>query len=778
MSAGLTARVGSAVVLGAGTMGAQIACLLAGVGTRVHLLDLDGAIAAKGLERALKLRPSPVYRSTDAQAITTAGFDDLPEALVDAEWIIEAIVEQLEPKRDLFARVDEALAGRAEDDWPIVSTNTSGISIAGIAGGRSGPFRAAFLGTHFFNPPRYGHLLELIPTPATDPAVLERLADYGSRLLGKGTVRAKDTPAFIANRLGVYGLQRSIELALEMGLGPDEVDEITGTLIGRPRSATFRTLDLVGLDVAAAVADHCYADLTDDPERETFQVAPVLRTLLERGALGEKAGAGFFRRDGREILALDFASGDYRPRKKIGSATVELARNETNLPRRLGMLLAGQDAAGTYLRRLFDATLGYTATIAPDIADGVADVDAAMRWGFGWQLGPFQTWDALGLERVAKRLPAVPSLVGRVLSGPGAFYRDGAAITFPDEELRPIPPRPGVLDLDGRRAASAAAGLPTNASASMVELGDGILGLELHGKLNILGPEVVDAVRRACELASRSYDGLVLGTRAADFSAGANLALMLMAAEEGEWLELEREVTRFQGASQAIRHAAVPVVAAPRGLVLGGGAEFCLAAARRQPLAETYIGLVEVGVGLIPAGGGSTAMARWAAEQVPAGSHAELFAFFQHALELIAYARVATSAEEARTWGFFRPGDLVTADPDRQWADAAATARRLADAGYHRPLMTAIPTVGRRGISVAEALTYNELHAGRLSEHDRIVVLELARVLSGGDVAEGTAVGEGYLLGLEREAFLRLLGMPKTRERIRHTLKTGKPLRN
>ncbi|TAM78585.1 MAG: 3-hydroxyacyl-CoA dehydrogenase/enoyl-CoA hydratase family protein [Chloroflexota bacterium] len=774
----MIARLGSATVLGAGTMGAQIACLLAGVGTRVTLLDLDPPTAAQGLERALRLRPSPVYRASDASAIRTGGFEGLVAAVTDADWIVEAIVEQLEPKRELHARVDAALAGRAADAWPIVSTNTSGIRIASIAAGRSAPFQRAFLGTHFFNPPRYGHLLELIPTADTDPQVVGRLEDLASRLLGKGTVRAKDTPAFIANRLGVYGLQRAIELALELGLGPDEVDELTGPLIGRPKSATFRTLDLVGLDVAVAVAEHCYADLPEDPEREAFRVAPVLGALLEKGALGEKAGAGFFRREGKEILALDLVSGEYRPRRRVASPTVDLARGEPDLGRRLGLLIAGRDAAATYLRRLFDASLGYAATVGPDIAAGVADVDAAMRWGFGWQLGPFQTWDVLGLAPVAGRLAAVPPLVERVLAGPGGFYRDGSALSFPEAELRPIPARPGSLDLGVLRLASASAGLASNTSASLVELGGGILGLELHGKLNILGPEAVDSVRRACDLASRAYDGLVIGTRAADFSAGANLALMLLAAEEGEWDELEREVRRFQGASQAIRHAAVPVVAAPRGLTLGGGAEFCLAAARRQPLAETYIGLVEVGVGLIPAGGGSTGMARWAAEQVPDGSHADHFAFFQQALELIASARVATSAEEARAWGLLRPIDLVTADPDRQWADAAATARHLAEIGY-RPL-TAAPILveGRRGIAAAEALTYNELLARRLSEHDRTVVLELARVMSGGDVAEGTPVAEEYLLGLEREALLRLLGLAKTRERIRHTLKTGKPLRN
>lgn len=771
-------RIRSAVVLGAGTMGAQIACLLAGAGARVRLLDLDAPTAAAGLARALKLKPSPIYRPGDAERIRTGGFDELDGSVTDADWVLEAIVEQLEPKRELHGRVDAALSAGPSDAWPIVSTNTSGIGIRSISDGRSQSFRRAFLGTHFFNPPRYGRLLELIPTAATDAAVLERLEGYGSRHLGKGTVRAKDTPAFIANRLGVYGLQRALGLAQEMGLGVDEVDELTGQLIGRPKSATFRTLDLVGLDVAVAVAEHCYADLPDDPEREVFAVPALMRELLEKGALGEKAGAGFFKREGHEILVLDLETGEYRPRRRVASAAVELARNEPDLRRRLPLLLGADDRAGAYLRRLFDFVLGYSARVAGEIADDAATVDAAMRWGFGWQLGPFETWDALGLEQVAGRLPSAPPLVERVLKGPGAFYHHGAAFDFGSGELRRIPERPGTLDLALRKQSPTSTGLPANAAASLIDLGEGILGLELHGKLNVLGMDSIELVTRACELASRSYDGLVIGTQAPDFSVGANLALILMEAEDGEWDVLDLAVRRFQAATRAIRYAAVPVVVAARGRTLGGGAEMCLAAARCQPLAETYIGLVETGVGLLPAGGGSAAMARRAAERVPAGTHADPFAFFQVALETIAYARVATSAEEARDWGLFSPADLVTVDPDRQWADAVATARHLAGVGWRPPSERPIPVVGRRGIAAARALTFNQLGARYLSEHDRKVVLELATVLSGGDVAEGTPVAEGYLLDLEREAFLRLLGEPKTRDRIRHTLKTGKPLRN
>ncbi|HTS14086.1 MAG TPA: 3-hydroxyacyl-CoA dehydrogenase/enoyl-CoA hydratase family protein [Candidatus Sulfotelmatobacter sp.] len=756
-------RLRTATVLGAGTMGAQIACLLAGAGVQVRLLDLDAATASAGLERALKLRPSPSYRPQDVMRIRPGGFDDLPPAVRDADWILEAVVEQLAPKRALFARVDDALTDAGSSRWPIVSSNTSGISIAELAAGRSEAFGRAFLGTHFFNPPRYTRLLELIPLATTAPRIVASLEDFAARHLGKGTVIARDTPAFIANRLGVFGLQRALALAQELGLGVDEVDELTGPLIGRPRSATFRTLDVVGLDVAVAVADHCYADLPADPRREVFAVSPLLRGLVERGALGEKTGAGFFRRVDGEIQALDLATGEYRPRRRLASAAVEAARTEADLGARLRRLVAADDAAGRFLWCALTDGLVYAAEVANEIAHDLPSIDRAMRLGFGWQLGPFETWDALGVAPTVERLRAegraVPRLVAATLAGTGRFS----------------PPEPPADEAPADR--SPAAALPGNAAATLRELDDRILALELHGKLNIIGADTLAMVQRAVEVAGARYDGLVIGTQAADFSAGANLALMLVAAEEGDWDELERGIRAFQAATQAIRYAAVPVVLAPRGLTLGGGAEMALAAARRQPLAETYLGLVETGVGLIPAGGGTTATARRIAERA-AGTQADRFAFFQAAVETIAFARVSTSAEEARALGYLAEGDLVSTSPERQWADAARVATTLAEVGYRPPVAAPIAVVGRRGVAAAEALTYNQLSGHQLSEHDRKVVLELTGVLSGGDVVEGAELAEAYLLELERAAFLRLLGEPLTRARIRHTLKTGKPLRN
>lgn len=758
------------VVLGAGTMGAQLACLFAGAGSRVTLLDVDAATAKAGLDRAAALRPSPLYAATDLARIRTGGLDELATAIASADWAIEAIVERLDPKRELLARVDEALP--ADGSHPVVTTNTSGLSVTSLAEGRSDRFRRRFFGTHFFNPPRYTRLLELVPQADTKAALMAEVETYASMLLGKGVVVARDVPAFIANRLGVHGLLTVLRLATELGIGPDEVDELTGELIGRPKSATFRTLDLVGIDVALAVAEHCHETLGKG-EREAFEPPPILRQLVASGRIGAKAGAGFYRRepDG-EISTLDLETGEYRERRRVSSRVVEAARAEPDLARRLGMLLAGGDAPSDLVRRVLESELRYAARVAPELADDAWSVDAAMRWGFGWRLGPLETIDELGGA-------ARDILDGDVGAVPPDGYRvDGRTWSFTSAEPTPAPPTPGAFDIAAARSVALEKRLPSNAAARMVELTDGILGVELHGKLNIIGLDTIDLVHRAVTLAGQGYDGLVIGTEAADFSAGANLVLLLVLAEDGEWDEIDRAVRRLQELTTELRYAPVPVVVAPRGRTLGGGTELVLAADRAQPLAETYIGLVETGVGLIPAGGGSTAMARRAAASVPELVQADLFPAFQHVITTIGTARVATSAAEARALWLLTEADQVTANPDRQWTDAARTTRTLADGGYRAPARLPIPVLGRRGIAAAESLTYNQLTGRQISEHDRKVVIELARVMSGGDVAEGTAVAEQHLLDLEREAFLRLLGERLTRDRIRHTLKTGKPLRN
>ena len=763
-------RYPNVAVLGAGTMGAQLACLLAGAGSRVSLLDVDATTAKAGLDRAAALRPSPLFTPTDLARIRTGGLDELPTAVAACDWVIEAIVERLEPKQELLVRVDDALP--PDGTGPIVTTNTSGLSVTGLAEGRSDAFRRRFFGTHFFNPPRYTRLLELVPQADTDPIVMADVERFASVLLGKGVVVARDVPAFIANRLGVHGLLTVLRLAAELGVGPDEVDELTGELIGRPKSATFRTLDLVGIDVALAVAEHCHEALGEG-EREAFEPPPILRELVASGRIGSKAGAGFYRRepDG-EILTLDLQTGEYRPRRRVSSRVVETARTETDLARRLRVLLQGGDPASELVRRALTSELRYAAMVAPELADDAWSVDAAMRWGFGWQWGPLETIDELGeggTDLFDGEIRVVP---------PSGYRLDGRTWSFRSAAPAALPAAPGTFDLPAARTAAREKQLPSNPAASVVELTEGILGLELHGKLNVIGLDTLDLVHRAVTLAANHYDGLVIGTDAADFSVGANLALLLIEAEDGEWDELDRAVRRFQGVTSELRYAPVPVVVAPRGRTLGGGTELVLAAGRAQPLAETYIGLVEAGVGLIPGGGGSTAMARRAAASVPEGVQADLFPAFQHVITTIGTARVATSAVEARTLWLLTEADQVTANADRQWTDAARTARTLADGGYRAPARLPIKVLGRRGIAAAEALTYNQLSGRQISEHDRKIVLELARVVSGGEVAEGTAVGEQYLLDLEREAFLRLLGERLTRDRIRHTLKTGKPLRN
>lgn len=777
-------------VLGAGTMGAQLACLTAGAGSRVRLLDLDAATARSGLDRAAKLRPSPLYATDDLARITTGGFDDLDAALATSDWVLEAIVERLEPKRDLLGRVDAGLGALSGDESaaPIVTTNTSGLSISSLAEGRSERFRRRFFGTHFFNPPRYARLLELIPHADTDRDAMEAFATYGTLQLGKGVVIARDTPAFIANRLGVHGMLTILRLAQELGLGPDEVDELTGELIGRPKSATFRTLDLVGIDVALAVAEHCHEALADDPDRHAFEPPPILRRLVDQGALGGKSGAGFYRREADgEILALDFETGEYRPRRKVRSAVVQAARAEPDAAKRVGLLLgsgategASTDPAAELIRRTLVSELRYAAQLAPQMADDAWSVDAAMRWGFGWQHGPLETIDLLG-DAARHLLDGAVVATPAVDGSPAPYTEHGRTWSFVDGAPAPLPPIARTaepLDLAAAREVARARGLPTNAAASVIELPGGVLGVELHGKLNVIGMDSLDLLRRAIGLAAEKADGLVIGTAAPDFSAGANLALLLIEAEEGEWTELDRAVRTFQGLTTAMRDAPVPVVVAPRGRTLGGGAELVLAATRAQPLAETYIGLVETGVGLIPGGGGTTAMARRAAASIPDGVGADAFPAFQHVITTIGTARVAMSAAEARALWLLRDADQITANPDRQWLDAARTARTLADGGHRPPAPTLVRVLGRRGIAAAESLTYNQLVARQISDHDRKVVLALARVMSGGDVAEGTLVSEQYLLDLEREAFLGLLGERLTRDRIRHTLKTGKPLRN
>jgi 3-hydroxyacyl-CoA dehydrogenase len=717
-------------ILGAGTMGAQIGAHLANAGVPVLLLDVSADAAARGLARARTLRPDPFFVPEAAALIQTGGFDDL-SGIGRSDWIVEAVVEDLEIKRPLLARVDEHRAERA-----IVSSNTSGVSIAALAEGRSAGFRRHWLGTHFFNPPRYLHLLELIPTDDTDPSVTQRLADFADRRLGKGVVIARDTPAFIANRIGLFGMVRLLEALAGGGYTIEEIDAITGPAIGRPKSATFRTADIAGIDVLA----HVTRDLTrrlDAGERRLFELPPFVDELVRRGWLGEKTGQGFYKRIKRAgetvILTLDLealAAGSPDPYSEPGTfRSREPLDLKVQGSEHIRALVHGDDKAGRLLRETLLPTLEYAASVAPSIAHSNDDVDRAMRWGYGWELGPFELRDALSGDRPAK-------------AGPTAG-----------------PPKGGRY-------------VQTKPSASLIDLGDGVLGIELHSKMNTVDDDTLAMLRTGIETASARFAAVVLSGHGEHFSAGANLKLLVAAADAGNWAAIESMIRAFQDANMAIKTSPVPVVAAAAGLALGGGCEICLHAACVQAAAETYMGLVELGVGLIPAAGGSKEMLLRTAH--PSDSRP-----LQQAFETVALAKVSTSAADARRLGYLRPSDRVTMNRDRLLTDAKATALAVAAQGYQ-------PVRPRTDVAVGGADTFALLslgvhlaaRAGRASPHDAIVARKLAWVLAGGDAPHRALVSEQHVLDLEREAFLSLCGEAQTLERIRHTLKTGKPLRN
>ncbi|HXF82622.1 MAG TPA: 3-hydroxyacyl-CoA dehydrogenase family protein, partial [bacterium] len=619
----------------------------------------------------------------------------------------------------------------------------------------------------------------------TLPAVVAQTAAWGERQLGKGVVYAHDRPNFIANRIGSYGFRKAVQLMLELGLTIEEVDELTGPLIGRPRSATFRTTDLVGLDTVIHVSENAYRNLADDPEREVFRVPPLFQEMARRGWLGEKSGGGFYKRVDGEIYTLDYTTMEYRPRRKPKLPSVEAARLIEDPAKRLRQLLAAPDVAGQFLWRLTSSILVYAAQRVPEIADDIVNVDRAMRWGFAWDRGPFETWDLLGPAEIATRLRdegrAVPPLVEEILGrGAGTFYRrrDGIEEYYDvaAHDYRAVPERPNVLWLPQLKAQGRT--VATNPGASVVDLGDGIACLEFHSKLNTLGEDTIRMAYRALEEVRKSFDGLVIGNHGADFSAGANLMLMLLEAQEGNWDDIALAVRQFQRLNLAIRYFEKPVVAAPAGRTLAGGCEICLPCGRVQAAAETYMGLVETGMGLIPAGGGTTEMMRRAAARLPAGSDGDLFPFVRQAFETIALAKVSTSAEEAYVLGYLREGDGVSMNVDHLLHDAKTVCLTLARTGARPPLRQTFRVAGERGLAAIEAYLFLLRTAGQITEHDAHVAARLAHVACGGRVPYGTEVSEEYMHELECEAFLSLLGHPRTQERIRHFLQTGRPLRN
>jgi 3-hydroxyacyl-CoA dehydrogenase len=766
----------SVAVLGAGTMGAQIALHCANAGLPVLLLDLTPEIARQGLEKAIRLKPDPQFTSESARLVTTAGFDDGLAKLANVDWIIEAIVERLDIKRDLLARV-EAIRRPTS----IVSSNTSGIPIGVLAEGRTESFRRHWLGTHFFNPPRYLRLLEIIPTPDTDPAVVEAVERFADHHLGKGVVVAKDTPNFIGNHIALYGVVRTLEAVAGGRYTIEEVDAITGPVMGRPGSATFRTVDIAGLDILAHVIRNLQERLADPADRAAFQIPPIVQQMLDRGLIGEKAGHGFYeRRKGArgdsEIWTLDLETFEYRARQSARMASIEAARSIEDLRERVRVLFNAKDKAGQFLRETLAPTLVYTARVTPAIAHSIDDVDRVMQWGFAWELGPFELIDAIGVGEVLAAAQStgghavaagVPPLMQEVLDSGRNAFRNGS----------PVPPAgPDLWIL--RRAREATRVVRKNAGASLVDLGDGVFAVEFHSKMNTIGGDTVQMLQAGVKEATKNGCALVVGNDAPNFSAGANLMLVLLEAQEGNFDELDLMIRAFQQATMALRYSDVPVVVAGAGLTLAGGTEIALHADRIQAAAETYMGLVEVGVGLIPAGGGTKEMLVRAMSAV-ATPQSDPLPSVQKAFETVALARVSTSAAEARRLGYLAATDGITMNRERLMADAKATALERVRDGYVKPApRTAIPVGGASLAAPLKLGVHLAWRAGRASDHDALVGRKLAHIFAGGDAPHATTVTEQFVLDLEREAFLSLLGERKTLERIQHTLKTGKPLRN
>ncbi len=768
--------INAVAVLGAGTMGAQIAAHFANAGVPALLLDLDANIAREGLDRITRLKPDPFFTPDASRLVTTGGFDTDLAKIKDCDWIIEAIVERLDIKQQLLARVDAARRAAS-----IVSSNTSGIPIAALAEGRSDDFRRHWLGTHFFNPPRYLRLLELIPSAETDPAVLARVSEFADHHLGKGVVVAKDTPNFIGNHVALYGVVQTLQALATGEYTIEEIDAITGPALGRPGSATFRTMDIAGVDILVHVIRNLHERLADPADRDVFVLPPFVEEMLKRGLVGEKAGKGFYQRvkkaDGEsEILTLDPATLEYRARKSPKLPSIEMGKTVEDLGERVRMLFAAQDKVGQFLRQTLAPTLVYTARITPTIAHSIDDVDRVMRWGFGWEVGPFEVFDIIGVREVMAAAETVgghamhggvPPLVRQVLDAGRNAFRDG-------------PVAPAASDLQILRSAKERSKVvKRNAGASLVDLGDGVLAVEFHSKMNAIGADTVQMLLAGVKEAERNFAGLVVGNDGAHFSAGANLMLVLLEAQEGNWDEIDLMVRAFQQATMALKYAGVPVVVAPAGLALGGGCEISLHGDRVQAAGETYMGLVEVGVGLIPAGGGTKEMLLRAVGRMPAGT-SDMLPVVQQAFETVAFAKVSASGPDAARIGYLASTDAFTMNRERLLHDAKMKALERTREGYQRPVpRTAVPVGGDAVLSALKLGVHLAWRAGRASDHDALIGRTLAAIFAGGEgVPHPTTVTEQYLLDLEREAFLKLCGQAKTLQRIQHTLKTGKPLRN
>ncbi|MBM3186570.1 MAG: 3-hydroxyacyl-CoA dehydrogenase [Bacteroidetes bacterium] len=792
-------------VLGSGVMGSRIACHFANIGCEVLLLDIvpreltpdetkkgltlesrivRNRIVDSALQFALKSNPSPIYRKSFSSLIETGNFDDDLSKISTCDWIIEVVIERLDIKQQLFEKVE-----KFRTSGTLISSNTSGIPIHLMTEGRSEDFKAHFCGTHFFNPPRYLQLLEIIPTPHTKSEIIDFLMDYGMRFLGKKTVLCKDTPAFIANRVGVYSIMALFHAVKELGLTVDEIDKLSGPVLGRPKSATFRTCDVVGLDTLVHVANGLKANCPNDEEKQLFELPDYISKMVENGWLGSKSGQGFYKKSKdengkKQILSLDLNTLEYKVSEKVKFPTLEMAKPIEDLKQRTKMLLMGMDKAGQFYRQIFGGLFAYVSNRIPEISDDFYKIDDAIKAGFGWELGPFETWDLLGMDQGLKLIKDqnknVAAWVEEMKStGLTSFYKTekGKRLYYDisSKSYKIIPGTEHLVQLDSLRDENKVWG---NSDTTIVHLGDGILNLEFHTKMNSIGGGVIEGMNKAMDLAENEYKGLVISNTGQNFSAGANVGMIFMMAAEQDFDELNFAVKAFQDAMMRVRYCNVPVIVAPHNLTLGGSCEMCMHADKVVAHAESYIGLVEFGIGVIPAGAGTKEFAKRLSDELKSGD-IKMNRLRERFLT-IGQAKVSTSAFEAFDLGYLREGiDEVIVSRDFQLTRAKAACLELANKGYVAPKRGKnITVVGQEGLGIVYVGANSMLSGNYMSEHDKVISEKLGYVLCGGDLSENTVVSEQYLLDLERKAFVELCGERKTLERLESLVKNGKILRN
>ncbi len=788
----MTKPVRRAGVIGAGVMGSGIMAHFANAGIDVVMLDIvppglseadrknpakrDG-FAAGGLKGALKARPAAFFHPVYAKRVTIGNLEDDLELLKGCDLVIEAIIENVDIKRSLFDKLENTL-----DEGTIIASNTSGLRIADMLEGRGAAFRKNFLVMHFFNPVRYMKLLELVSGEETDPAVMARMKKFGENQLGKGIVIGNDTPNFVGNRIGCYSMSLTMNEMLEAGLTPEDVDAITGPPMGHPKSASYRTADMVGLDTFKHVSDNCFAALTDDPERDVFKLPEFVDVMVEKKLLGNKTRGGFYKKTKEGILTFDPVKLDYRP--KAGDQDIKkFCKSLKGSPaQRVKALVENDGPAGKFAWKVLSRTLAYSASKIPEITESVEAVDDAMKWGYNWDLGPFETWDAIGFKAAYDRMKAdgisVPDSIDKMAAaGAESFYTDDGRVydlVKGEYIARDIDPRNATLTVLRKGEAA----VFENRGTEAWDLGDGILGLTFITKANSIDDTVVEGLSKATEIAERDFRGMIIYNQGDHFCVGANLFAVVMAAQQKAWDQLRETITGLQGALQRTKYSTIPVVAAPFGMTVGGGFEVCMGADSVQAAAETYVGLVEVGVGLLPGGAGNMNMLWRALEGIPDGTEVDTLHFVSRTFQNIAMARVATGAGEAKEFGYFRKTDGISFDKARLLTEAKERAIGMAESGYHPPPRRSYRLPGESGIATLEMMIDSLVAGGFASEHDALIARKVANVLCGGPSGHAHEVTEEQMLELEREAFVSLCGEPKSQERMQHMLTTNKPLRN